>query len=146
MAPEQKFTKLGEKLLDLDMAWQDRLADAASLLTTGRPAWAMATALYALEIRLKVLICKRLDLEALPKAFETHDLPGLLLLAGLSRRLQRRSARKVKKNWDRIMLRAEEVNDLRYKPARNWSQPDAVMLFSQLQDIPDGVLPWLSKQ
>jgi hypothetical protein len=146
MAGEQKFTKLGATILDLEMAWQDRWTDAEALLTAGRFAGAIMDALYALEIRLKVLICKRLDLEALPKAFEIHDLDSLLLLAGLSRRLQRRSAVNVRNNWDHIMVRAQEINDIRYRPASNWSQRAAVLLFSQLRDLPDGVLPWLSKQ
>ena len=60
--------------------WQDRLAEGKALLAASYHAWAMATGLFALEIRLKVLICKRLKIDKLPRAFEIHDLDGLLLL------------------------------------------------------------------
>jgi hypothetical protein len=90
MAGKQEFTKPGATRSDLEVAWQDRLADAQALFDAGRHAWAIATALYALEIRLKVLICKRLDVPDLPKAFETHDLDSLLLLAGLSKRIEKK--------------------------------------------------------
>ena len=90
---DRTFTKLGESLADLEAAWQDRLADAEALFAAGRNAGAIVTGLYALEIRLKVAVCKRLDLERLTKSFEIHDLPALLLLAGWSRRIDRKSAR-----------------------------------------------------
>ena len=97
---DKSFTKPGTELSFLEAAWQDRLADAEALFAAGRNAWAIATALYALEIRLKVLVCKKLDLSDLPRAFEVHDLDGLLLLAGLSRRIKRKGAVQVKQNWD----------------------------------------------
>src|SRR5262249_61398409 len=117
MADRQEDTRLGAALSDLNAAWQDRLADAQALLATGRHAWAIATALYALEIRLKVLICRKLDLQQLPRAFEIHDLDGLFLLVGLSGRLQRRRARGVKANWDSMTDLGGAINDLRYRPA-----------------------------
>ena len=92
------FAKLGSSVADLDTAWRDRLADAEALLAAGRNGWAIATGLYALEIRLKVLVCRRLDIDKLPKAFEVHDLSSLLLLAGLSQRILRKPARTVKTN------------------------------------------------
>jgi hypothetical protein len=146
MVTESKFTKLGSTLADLEAAWPDRLADAEALLAAGRPAGAIADALYALEIRLKVQICKRLDLEALPKAFETHDLEGLLLLAGLSRRILRRRAALVRSNWDAILEMAEKLNDLRYKADNNWIHQQAAHLLHQVKNPSDGVLVWLSKQ
>jgi hypothetical protein len=94
------FTKLGATRADLDAAAIDRFKDADALRKSGRHAWAIATALYALEIRLKTLVCKRLDIQQLPQAFEIHDLGGLALLAGLSRRLASKKLSKVKANWD----------------------------------------------
>ena len=96
----QGFTKFGATVAELDLAWPDRLADAEVLLAGGRHGLAIATGLYALEVRLKVLIGRRLDLDKLPRAFETHDLVSLLLLAGLSRRNLRKPARGVKQSWD----------------------------------------------
>jgi len=143
---DKTFTKLGESLVDLEAAWQDRLADAEALLVAGRHAGAIATGLYALEIRLKVAVCKRLDLEGLPKNFEIHDLEGLLLLAGLSRRIERKGARKVKTNWEAILTQSEELNKLRYTGDKNWTHAQAASFLSRLKDPPNGVLPWLSKQ
>lgn len=139
------FSKLGSALADLEAAWQDRLRDAEELLATGRNGWAIATGLYALEIRLKVLVCRRLDLVQLPRAFEVHDLPGLLLLAGLSRRIQRKPARGVKRNWDAILALSPQLNDFRYTASARWSATQAQDFFRQLRDPPNGVLIWLGK-
>jgi hypothetical protein len=146
MPARGEFTREGSARADLESAWQDRLAEAQSLHAAGHHGWAIATALYALEIRLKALICKRLDLEKLPKAFETHDLASLLLLTGLSRRIEKRGARGVKQNWEKILLVANELNEIRYQPASRWAARQAADLLSQLTDSADGVLPWLSKQ
>jgi hypothetical protein len=146
MTVDKGLTKPGVSRADLDAAWPDRLADAEAMLAAGRNASAIANALYALEIRLKVLVCKRLDLESLPRAFEIHDLDGLLLLAGLSRRILRKSATGVKKNWDEVLSQAQELNDLRYKADANWSHAQADALLQRIKDPPHGVFPWLSKQ
>jgi hypothetical protein len=143
---DRTFTRLGTAVADLDAAWQDRLTEAEGLLAAGRNAWAIATGLYALETRLKVMVCKKLDLEGLPKAFETHDLDGLLLLAGLSRRIQRRSAAPVKRSWEEIRSLLRRLNELRYGPDARWSRPQATTFFSQFRDAPNGVLPWLARQ
>lgn len=146
MAARDDYTKRGETRADLEAAWQDRLADAQALLAAGRHAGAIADALYALEIRLKVMICKRLDVTHLPRAFEIHDLESLLLLAGLSRRVEKRSALKVKANWEKLKRWAEALNDLRYRPASNWTATQATDLLRYLTDPSEGVLTWLSKQ
>lgn len=146
MAGDKALTTLRAALSDLDAAWQDRLVDADALFKAGRNAGAIAAALYALEIRLKVLVCKKLDLPQLPRAFEIHDLDGLLLLAGLSRRLRRKSAAKVLLNWDAILSQSQKLNDLRYAPDKNWSHAQAATFLRQLTTPPDGILPWLSKQ
>ena len=138
------FTKPGSALTELDTAWQDRLKDAEALLAAGRNGWAIATGLYALEIRLKVLICRRLDVEQLPKAFEVHALDGLLVLAGLSRRIERKPARNVKRNWDAIIDLAEHLNEFRYTADARWAT-HAAAFFGQLRDPPHGVLLWLDK-
>jgi hypothetical protein len=141
MNMDRGFTKAGTTRDDLEAAWQDRLADAEAAL-----AGAIAGALYALEIRLKVLVYKRLDLEYLPRAFEIHDLDSLLLLAGLSRRILRKGATEVKANWDEVLTQSQELNDLRYTADQNWSHAQADAVVRRIKDPPHGVLPWLSKQ
>ena len=146
MPARSEFTKQGETRADLEAAWQDRLAEAQSLHAAGHHAGAISDGLYALEIRLKVLICKKLDVTHLPKPFEIHDLDSLLLLAGLSQRIVRRGALKVKQNWDEIQKTAEALTSLRYRPARNWTAAQAADLLRRLTDPSEGVFSWLSKQ
>ncbi len=143
---DRTFTRLGASVADLAAAWPDRMKDAEALLRAGRHAWAIATALYALEIRLKVLVCKKLDVDELPRAFEIHDLGSLLLLAGLSRRIQRKAAARVKRNWDEVLEQAKNLGELRYTPDGNWTAAQAKAFLKRLTDATDGVLTWLARQ
>src|SRR5260221_14381594 len=120
-----RFSSPGTLRQDLEQAWQDRLQDAEALLQLGRTASAIADSVYALEILLKVLICKKLELDSLPRAFEIHDLSDLLLLAGLSRRIKEPSLRKTKVIWDEVVAVGKEINDLRYRPSGNWNRRSA---------------------
>ena len=145
MAAGSKFSKPRARSGDLQVAAADRLLDAEALFAAGRFASAVAMGVYALEIQLKVLICKRLNLSALPKAFEIHELESLLVLSGLQ--AVRDSAHTdVTFNWERIVSRSLQINELRYSASTNWSQTDAVDFFQQLRDPPHGVLPWLQSQ
>ncbi len=146
MAAEKSFTKRIAQASDLDVAANDRLADSKALFAANRPAMAIATAIYSIEIRLKVLICKKLELPALPKAFEIHDLEALLVLSGLSSRLNEPNAASVKSNWDNILTLEVRLNDLRYTPDHNWSPHQASTFLRWLEAPSDGVLPWLLNQ
>jgi hypothetical protein len=138
---------------DLDAASRDRLTDAKVLAAAGRPAAAIAAGLYCLEIRLKILICKRLDLPALRTAFHIHDLEGLLVLSGLEQRLADPSMSHVKFYWDKILDLAASLNELRYIPEGSQrlpigaqSQQDAFTFLAWLEYPGAGVLTWLSAQ
>ena len=145
MAARSTFTSLGAKSADLQTAAVDRLQDADLLFANGRFASAIAMGVYSLEIHLKVRICTRLNLIALPRVFEIHDLEVLLIMCGL--RTARDSAPiLVKQNWADIADQASFINDFRYLPASNWNQNLASTFLQQLRDPPDGVLPWLSAQ
>jgi hypothetical protein len=148
MAGEQRFTKLGTYSSELDIAWQDRLDDADSLLSSGRFAASISMALYALEICLKSRICRRLDLDQLPKAFEIHDLDGLLVLSGLSRKLNKQPSKpsRTKRNWDALLIMSNRLNDLRYTAASKWNRQDAESILDMIRDPKHGVLTWLQKQ
>jgi hypothetical protein len=82
MGGGSRFSTLGTQVNDLEAAATDRLLDAEALFAAGRFASAVAMGVYALEIQLKVLICRRLNLTALPRAFEIHDIESLLVLSG----------------------------------------------------------------
>ncbi len=100
---------------------------------------------YSLEIHLKVRICQRLNLTALPRAFEIHELQGLLVMTGLQA-ARFAAPHPVQQNWEYVSDEAERINDLRYGPSANWSQSDAQTFLQKLRDPPDGVLPWLIAQ
>jgi hypothetical protein len=145
------FTVFGATLADIRAAYQDRLAEANELLLAGngRHGTAMALAIYAVEIYLKVRICERLDLDALPRAFQIHDLESLLVLSGLKRRMDALGKHPVESNWDDLIsppLRLLHINDLRYRPNSIWTEADAVEVLTKIQDPVHGVLPWLSAQ
>jgi hypothetical protein len=140
-------------VVDLDVASRDRLTDAKVLAAAGRPASAIAAGLYSLEIRLKVLICLRLDLPALRTAFQIHDLEGLLVLSGLEQRITDPSVGLVKFNWDAILRLAASLNELRYFPEGSLRLPigaripsDANTFLTRLEDPQGGVLTWLLSQ
>jgi hypothetical protein len=116
MAGEKKFAKLGTKLVALEEAATDRLGDAEVLIQGGCYSSAITMELYALEISLKIAICRRLDVNALPVEFQIHDFDGLLVLSGLSNRLGLKEHTVIKKNWDFLLIEygPAHVNDLRY--------------------------------
>jgi len=145
MAGASRFSTSGALLVDLQAAAVDRLQDADVLFAQGRFASSIAMGVYSLEIYLKVLICKRLNLKALPTAFEIHDLDGLLVLCGLRAANDSASAA-VRRNWTGISDSASKINDFRYLPASKWNQTLALAFLQQLRDPPDGVLPWLLAQ
>jgi hypothetical protein len=145
MAGGSKWVTLGAPLADLEAAANERLQDAETLFAGGRFASAIAMGVYSLEIHLKVRICKKLNLNGLPKAFEIHELESLLVLSGLQ--VARDAAPpNLQFNWEEIVDRSLKINDMRYLSPNNWNQSDALTFLEQLRDPPDGVLPWLLAQ
>jgi hypothetical protein len=144
---DKKFAKLGAQIGDLEAAFQGRRADAEVLRNAERFASAMAMALFALEIQLKILICRRLDLQALPTEFQTHDLEGLLVLSGLSRRMEE-ADEKVRENWSFILggYNNIHVNKFRYSADDSNLEHQSVEVFERLFEKPHGVLTWLAAQ
>jgi hypothetical protein len=147
MNGERSYTRLGAPVGELDQACEERIQDANVLRQEERWATAIAMLLYALEIRLKERICRRLELNQLPKAFEIHEMGGLLVLSGLSSRLDDAETRQVKMNWNLVKELANELNGLRYKPdPARWSKAAAEDVFRWINDEPEGILPWISHQ
>ena len=124
MAGDKDFTKLGACAADLDAAWQDRLADAEALLAADRPASAIAMAIYALEICLKVRICKRLDLPHSRRRSRSTTSMACSCSTGLIERLERSRAIDIasrRTGTGSVTIRSQ-VERLRYLPDRDWSQ------------------------
>jgi hypothetical protein len=145
MAGGSTFSKPGAPVADLQLAAVDRLQDADALFAAGRYASAIAMGVYALEIHLKIRTCHRLNLVRLPKAFEIHELDGLLVLTGLQA-ARDAASQAVQDNWQIVADMAILINDLRYQPSAKWTQSDAQAFLQSLRDPPDGVLPWLLAQ
>ena len=145
MAAASKFATLGAPLTDLEATAVERLLDAEVLLASGRYPSAILMGLYSLEIHLKVRICRKLNLPALPRAFEIHEFDALLVLTGLQVSLHA-APRVVQRNWEDLTDLALKLNELRYLSPTNWSQADAQTFLQKLRDPPDGVLPWLLAQ
>ena len=147
MAGVRKFAKLGTPLADLQAALTDRLQDAEVLIGGSCHDSSIAMGLYALEIALKIAICRRLDLEALPVEFQIHDFEGLLVLTGLSRRLEAPAHAAVRKHWAYLVgkFRSAQVNELRYARGR-FSARQARDALRRLKDTNEGLIPWLSAQ
>ncbi len=146
MAVERSFTSLGSRLIDLEEAGKDRLEDAEHLRAAGRYSSAIVMGVYALEIALKIRICRLLKLTQLPTAFEVHDLRGLLVVSGLVNAMAKRGSRSVKKNWELITITARDFAAMRYLPTSVKTRHEADDFFLQLNDPKRGVLPWISRQ
>lgn len=143
------YSSPGESLSNLQAAYLDRLGEANELFALGRYGSAIALGLYALEIYLKVRICLRLDLPALPKPFQVHELDSLLVLSGLQARMDRLGNHPTKIHWGELStssMKAIHSNELRYQPNANWSRSEAATVLHRIQDPTEGVLTWLLAQ
>jgi len=148
MADGRSLIRSGASLDDLEAAATERLDDAEALLKAGRYAAAIMSGLYSLEIRLKVIICRRLDVQNLPRIFETHDLNALILHAGLSRKIQEvRRPSEIVPHWNELRKISVQTDQLRYQPnLAIGDRNSAERVLHLLRDKPNGVLPWLEKQ
>ena len=127
---------------DLEAAWPEREVEAALLAANGDLAMAASLRCYALEIRIKVLICQRLNLDYLPRACKTHDLKELIIYTGLWAELNDSQNAAVVNHW-KIMTEFSSrlLNVLRYRPNSSYSPIEV----DALDDPQDGVLAWLSR-
>lgn len=131
-----------------------RLGEARSLLASSHYAGAVYLAGYAVECHLKAVICRALDLPGLPELFKTHDLEGLLLYSGLSRKLDvtvgiATSFREIVGVW--VMDRREinqggkqvVVESVRYRSPSEFDETTAARFLECVGDPNIGVVPWL---
>lgn len=132
-------------LSDLEAAWKEREAEASLLANAGHFGVALASRLYALEIRIKVRICKHLGLILLPKHCKTHDLDELVLFTGLWPVLDDPANTTLRQNWELLSNYSRQgLNQLRYKSNTQLDAAQRDRLFQALDDRPEGVWTWLS--
>jgi hypothetical protein len=133
------------KLVDLDAAWREREIEAAAL-AANFPTTSLALRVYALEIRIKVIICKRLAIDYLPKHCKTHELDELIIFTGLSSELDDPANAGIRQSWDVLVDFAKtRLNRIRYLPASALAPADLNRQLIALDDPRDGVWTWLSK-
>lgn len=136
----------GTTLADLELAWQEREEEARQQVALGHGSSAVAMRLYALEIRVKTIICKQLGLGTLPRACKTHDLEELIIFTGLWPRLEDAANAATRQKWDLVVRFSKRyLNDLRYLPRSALDPQDLENVHSALDDPQDGVLAWLSR-
>jgi hypothetical protein len=132
--------------VDLDLAWVEREQEAGLLLIHGHLALSMAFRVYALDIRIKTIICKQLHLEFLPRACKTHDLAELVIFSGLWMELNDPANEEILKSWDILAdFSKKRLNDIRYLPTAQFDSVDHGKLSTALDDPQSGVLGWLSR-
>jgi len=134
-------------LANLEIAWGEREEEARALSQLGFHSTAVALRLYALEIQLKIAICRHLGLPSLPSACKTHDLSELLVFTGRWRELQDSPHSPVRLNWDILLAYSQaKLNNLRYQPRADLDLADAANIDEALDDPVNGVRAWLSKR
>ncbi len=126
----------------------ERLADAEVLFQAGRYSGAWYVSGYVLEVALKAVVCRTLRVPEYPesalrsKAFKTHDVAELVLLAGLQAKL----AAEIKnagfqRNWETV---TEWSPVDRYRSVK--TKQDVADLLLAYKDPTKGVFPWLTRQ
>jgi len=143
----KSFAKLGTAARDLEESAIERFKDAEALFDAGQFAGSVMMALYALEIRLKVVICRHLNLEKLPTPFQTHDLEGLLILSGQFNRLHTaKRPKNLATNWEELIQIYRRADQIRYANDPYWSREKAERVLKLFRDPTSGVLTWLEKR
>lgn len=149
MAEKRFNPEKGERREQLEFALRERLADARALHDSGRAVASIMMGVYCLEIALKVQICRRLDLDALPRPFQTHDLEDLLVLSGLSRVMKQPGSEHIDLRFRQILGDYGNLDKLRYGQGAEYDQNQSGELLERLGDPNpevEGLLGWLSRQ
>jgi len=132
-------------LANLDEAWQEREKEAKALAASF-PAASLALRFYALEIRIKTIICKRLGIDLLPGHCKTHELDELIIFTGLLGTLADPANDGIRQNWDILAKFARErLNQIRYLPGSTLRAADRDEQLNALDNPCDGVWIWLSR-
>lgn len=135
---------------DLKKIAKTRLKEAKILYKAGFYDGTVYLAGYVVETSLKVLICKHLKIDDYPdngkdkQVFSSHDFDRLLLLAGLSKKInaKNRRGKKLFTNWS--MLTKWNPNG-RYAMIGTYKENDAKEFLKALEDKKDGFFVFIKK-
>lgn len=104
---------------------------------------------YVVEFALKAVICKKLGLTEYPpssdeleKVFKTHTFDTLLVLSGLSNKINANAPSGLWNNWSEL---TKWRVDMRYDPIGTYSKVEVEEKIRALEDRPYGLLTWIKK-
>jgi HEPN domain-containing protein len=132
----QQLAKL--RLIEAEQLYAKRLYDGAVYLCG-----------YVVESALKARICRHLRLPTYPERgeighfFKTHDFDVLKHLAGLADDITAAKNKLLYDNWSIVISWKPEQ---RYLPRGTYDQQRAKEVLASIQNVPNGVLTWLSKR
>jgi hypothetical protein len=131
----------------LKMLALERLQEAECLIGNGHFGGAYYIGGYAIELALKAVICKKLDIEIfdkeevprhISKSFMIHDLSDLVILAGMARDVQKISQEDdiFQESWSRVSDWSEQR---RYELACQAEYAEVFVISSKI------IIQWLQK-
>lgn len=104
---------------------------------------------YVVEFALKAIICKRLCLTEYPpssdeleRVFKTHHFDTLLVLSGLSNKINANAPSSLWNNWSEL---TKWRVDMRYEPIGTYSKADVEEKIKALEERPYGLLTWIKR-
>lgn len=123
-----------------------RLKEAKLLHLNGYYDGAVYLCGYVLEVALKARICKHLKVNEYPEkigGFKIHDFSDLLILSGLSNKINASSNMLLFTNWNIVTTWQP---DMRYKPVGSSTRQASEDLISALEDSTNGVFTFIKKR
>jgi hypothetical protein len=125
-----------------------RLREAEALFAAGLYDGSAYLCGYVVELALKARICRLLDISDYPdkgelkRVYAVHDLPQLLLLAGLRKKMTPANPA-LFTNWSIAVPWKPEQN--RYAAVGSITQKDAEDILMAVSGRPNGILTWIKK-
>jgi hypothetical protein len=159
------FAIYSTSVTDLQLAKAARLAEASTLLDAGHYAGVILAGHFAVEIAIKLYICRTRNVQHLQQPYQIHDLKQLLHAAGLfddaihRRRVPRNSGgesfmtqsgtrtHSVVENWKFVLkFQDRDITELRYTDPGRISKLIAERHLNATSLSPNGVTCWLERQ
>jgi hypothetical protein len=159
------FASYSTSVNDLHLARTARLAEAKALFDAGHYAGVILAGHFAVEIAIKLYICRTRNVEYLQQPYQTHDLRQLLHAAGLfddaihRKRVPMGSGgesiksdsgtriHSVMENWKFVLkFQERDITELRYTDPGKISKLTAKRHIDATALAPNGVACWLDRQ
>lgn len=125
-----------------------RLKEAETLFAAGLYDGTAYLCGYVIEFACKARICKLLGIEEYPSAgklkqvYAVHDLQQLLLLSGLTPKMDKSRNTELFANWN---IATPWTPERRYSPEGTFSKEKAEEILDAVRDKDNGVLQWIMR-